>query len=38
MTIINSEFELQEKIKRSEEDILMWRTSSFKDVYKKYEI
>ncbi len=34
MTIITSEYELQEKIKRAKEDIKMWRTYTFKEVYQ----
>jgi len=35
MTIISSEYELEEKTKKAEEDIRMWRTYTFKEVYKR---
>ncbi|MDP2090115.1 MAG: hypothetical protein Q8K30_00830 [Candidatus Gracilibacteria bacterium] len=34
MTIINSEYELSQKIKKAEEDIKMGRVYTFKEVYE----
>ncbi len=32
MTIITSQYELEEKTKRAEDDIRMWRTHTLKEV------